>query len=97
MGGALRDFVTDAGRPIWFSPLIGAGPRAIRGTKAMTKNVGGLDQMARIAAGVVLIALTLFGVVGWWGWIGVVPLATGLMGWCPFYPLLGLNSCPRKA
>ena len=64
----------------------------------MKKNVGGMDQMLRIGAGVVLIALALFGVVGWWGWIGVVPLVTGLVGWCPIYPLLGMNTCPmRKA
>jgi len=64
----------------------------------MTKNVGGLDQMARILAGAVLVALALFGVVGWWGWIGLVLLATGVLSWCPLYPLVGLNTCPlRKA
>lgn len=62
----------------------------------MTQNVGGLDKIARILAGVVLIALTLMGVIGVWGWIGVVPLATGLMGWCPLYPIVGLSTCPRK-
>jgi hypothetical protein len=59
----------------------------------MTHNVGGLDRMLRIAAGVVLLALA-FGPLGWWGLIGVVPLATGLLRWCPLYPLLGLNTCP---
>lgn len=61
----------------------------------MTKNVGGLDKIARIAVGALLIVLALTGVVGWWGWIGVVPLATGLMGWCPLYPIVGLSTCPR--
>jgi hypothetical protein len=37
--------------------------------------------------------LALFGTIGWWGWIGVVPLATGLMNWCP-YTLLGIKTCP---
>ena len=43
-----------------------------------------------------LIGLAATGTVGVWGWIGIVPLATGLMGWCPFYPLLGLNTCPTR-
>ena len=66
----------------------------------MKANVGGIDKLLRIAAGMVLLALTfvLGGEKGLWLWglIGIVPLATGLMGWCPFYPLLGLNSCPSK-
>jgi hypothetical protein len=64
----------------------------------MKLNVGGLDRGLRIVAGLALIGLTLTGTVGAWGWIGVVPLGTGLVGFCPLYPLLGLNTCPmRKA
>jgi len=62
----------------------------------MTANVGGIDKIARILAGVVLVALAATGTVGAWGWIGVVPLATGLMGWCPAYSLFGANTCPNK-
>jgi hypothetical protein len=61
----------------------------------MTKNEGSLDRIARIAAGVVLIGLTATGVIGNWGWIGVVPLATGAIGWCPLYSVLGINTCSR--
>jgi hypothetical protein len=61
----------------------------------MTKNEGSLDRIARIAAGVVLIGLTVTGVIGNWGWIGVVPLATGAIGWCPLYSVLGINTCSR--
>lgn len=57
-------------------------------------NVGGLDRMLRVAAGLVLIMATLSGLIGVWGWIGVVPLATGLMRTCPVYTLLGLRTCP---
>lgn len=60
----------------------------------MGKNVGGADKIIRIVAGAALIGLTLAGVIGVWGWIGVVPLATGLMGWCPAYSLLGIKTCP---
>ncbi len=60
------------------------------------KNVGGLDRGLRIIVGLVLIALTATGTVGWWGWIGVVPLLTGLIGGCPAYALLGINTCPMK-
>ncbi len=62
----------------------------------MKANVGGIDRILRILAGIVLVALAALGKVGVWGWIGVVPLATGLMGWCPLYPLIGLNTCPLK-
>lgn len=59
----------------------------------MTKNVGSVDRTIRILAGVILIALAATGTVGWWGWLGIVPLATGLTGWCPPYSLLGINTC----
>ena len=60
------------------------------------KNVGGIDRILRIVVGLVLVGLAATGSVGWWGWIGVVPLATGLTGFCPVYPLLGMNSCPIR-
>jgi hypothetical protein len=59
-------------------------------------NVGGFDRIARILAGLVLLALTLTGVIGVWGWVGLVPLATGLMSSCPLYSVLGFNTCPMK-
>jgi hypothetical protein len=62
----------------------------------MTKNVGGIDKIIRIALGLALIAATLMGALPVWGWIGIVPLATGLMGWCPPYALLGLSTCSTK-
>lgn len=62
----------------------------------MKKNAGTIDRALRIAAGVALIGLTLAGTIGPWGWIGVVPLATGLLGSCPAYSLLGVNTCGRK-
>lgn len=62
----------------------------------MKANVGGIDRVLRIVAGLVLIALALTGTIGVWGWIGVVPLATGLIGWCPAYPLLGMSTCKVK-
>ena len=62
----------------------------------MTKNVGGIDKIIRIVLGLALIAATLMGALPVWGWIGIVPLATGLMGWCPLYPLIGLSTCPLK-
>ena len=62
----------------------------------MTRNEGTLDRGLRIAAGLLLIALAATGTLGAWAWIGVVLLATGLIGWCPAYTLLGLNTCPMK-
>lgn len=63
----------------------------------MKMNVGGIDRGVRIVGGLVLLGLTLAGTIGPWGWIGIVPLATGLIGTCPAYSLLGLNTCPMKA
>jgi hypothetical protein len=60
----------------------------------MKSNVGGIDRVLRIVAGLVLIALAASGTVGAWGWIGIVPLATGLVRFCPLYTLLGMNTCP---
>lgn len=57
------------------------------------KNVGGIDRILRIIIGLVLITLVFVGPQTVWGWIGIVPLATGLFNFCPFYPLLGLNTC----
>jgi hypothetical protein len=62
----------------------------------MKANVGGIDRILRITIGLVLIGLAATGTVGWWGWLGIVPLATGLVGWCPPYALLGLNTCRMR-
>lgn len=62
----------------------------------MKSNVGGIDRIVRIALGVVLVALAATGTVGAWGWLGLVPLATGLVGWCPPYSLLGFSTCKNK-
>lgn len=62
----------------------------------MNANVGGINKVLRIFVGIVLISLAALGIVGAWGWIGVVPLLTGLFSRCPLYPLLGINTCPMK-
>ncbi|UCV15708.1 YgaP family membrane protein [Quatrionicoccus australiensis] len=62
----------------------------------MKSNVGGIDKILRIVVGLGLIGATVAGALPVWGYIGIVPLATGLMGWCPLYPLLGLSTCPTK-
>lgn len=62
----------------------------------MKANVGGSDKILRVAAGAALIAFTLLGIIGAWGWIGLVPLLTGLFNFCPLYTLLGVNTCKLK-
>lgn len=61
----------------------------------MQANVGTIDRSLRIAAGLILIGLSVSGAIGLWGWIGVVPLATGLLRTCPAYSLLGIKTCKR--
>ena len=62
----------------------------------MKANVGGLDRILRLVVGLVLIALTLTGTIGVWGWLGLVLVGTAAIGFCPLYPLIGLNTCPAK-
>ena len=62
----------------------------------MKSNVGGIDRIVRIVVGVLLVALAATGQVGAWGWIGLLPLATGALGWCPPYGLLGINTCKNR-
>jgi Inner membrane protein YgaP-like, transmembrane domain len=64
----------------------------------MKTNVGGIDQALRIVVGIGLLSL-LFIVDGagkWWGLAGLVPLGTGLFGFCPLYMLFGLSTCPLE-
>lgn len=59
----------------------------------MGKNVGTVDRTLRIIAGLVLIALVFVGPQTPWGWVGLIPLVTALVGWCPAYRLIGMNTC----
>lgn len=63
----------------------------------MKSNIGMVDRTLRILVGLALIALSLTGVIGAWGWIGLLPLATGIFRVCPAYSLLGISTCGRKA
>ena len=58
----------------------------------MKANVGGVDRAMRIAAGVVLIGLAATGQIGVWGWIGIMPVLTGVFKFCPAYTLFGMNT-----
>ncbi|MFM2045667.1 MAG: hypothetical protein RLY86_4243 [Pseudomonadota bacterium] len=65
----------------------------------MTRNVGGIDRIIRIVAGVALLSLVflLQGEARWFGLIGAIPLFTGLVQWCPAYVPLGINTCRTRA
>jgi len=62
----------------------------------MKTNVGGIDKVLRILGGAALIGGTVAGILPVWGYIGIVPLVTGIIGWCPLYPILGMNTCPSN-
>jgi len=57
-------------------------------------NVGTVDRIIRIIIGLVFIGLAFSGTIGLWGYIGIIPLVTGLIKWCPLYTLLGVQTCP---
>ena len=59
----------------------------------MKQNVGSIDRVIRIIAGLILIGLAATNMIGVWGWIGVVPLATGIIRWCPAYLPFGIKTC----
>ena len=61
----------------------------------MTANVGTVDRAIRIAFGLALIGATLMGWIGVWGWLGLIPIGTGVFRFCPAYLPFGLNSCKR--
>lgn len=65
----------------------------------MTMNEGTLDRTARIVIGIALLAITVTGPKTMIGLIGIVPLLTGIVGFCPLYRLVGIRTCPmqRKA
>lgn len=62
----------------------------------MKKNVGSIDRIARITAGILIVGAGLV-FQSWWGLIGVVPLATAFVRWCPAYTLFGLSTCQKRA
>ena len=62
----------------------------------MKCNEGTIDRVLRVIVGLVLVGLTVTGTIGVWGWIGVVPVLTGLIGFCPAYTILGFSTCPMK-
>ena len=62
----------------------------------MKQNVGSIDRAIRAIVGIGLISLVFIGPQTVWGWIGVIPLATAIIGWCPPYSLLGINTCGVK-
>jgi hypothetical protein len=62
----------------------------------MKMNVGNADRIIRAVVGVVLIGASVTGLIGVWGWIGLVPLATAAVSFCPLYAVLGMNSRPES-
>lgn len=63
----------------------------------MKANVGKVDRVVRVAAGLALIGMAFGGVIGGWGYLGIVPLLSGAVGLCPLYSVLGINTCPLGA
>jgi hypothetical protein len=60
------------------------------------RNEGTIDRVLRVVAGAALVSLVFVGPETPWGWVGLVPLVTGLVGNCPVYALLGISTCPVK-
>ncbi|MEW6575344.1 DUF2892 domain-containing protein [Sphingorhabdus sp.] len=62
----------------------------------MNRNVGKTDRILRVVAGLILISLVFIGPKTVWGWVGLIPLITGLFRWCPAYTLVGVSTCKKQ-
>lgn len=62
----------------------------------MNANEGTIDRVLRVVVGAGVLSLAFVGPHTPWGYLGVIPLATGLIGWCPLYSVLGIRTCPVK-
>ena len=61
----------------------------------MKKNVGDIERIIRILVGGIILSLAFIGPATPWGYLGIVPLLTGLVGWCPPYAFLGISTCDK--
>lgn len=61
----------------------------------MTRNIHNIERAVRIIAGLIIVSLVFIGPQSNWGWLGLIPLATGLTGWCPPYSMLGISTCKK--
>jgi hypothetical protein len=59
----------------------------------MKKNIGNIERGIRIAAGLLILSLAFVGPKSYWAYLGIMPLTTGLIGWCPPYAMLGISTC----
>ena len=62
----------------------------------MNKNIGNPERAIRVGGGLLLVVLAATGTVGIWGYLGAIPMATGLIGWCPPYAMFGISTCAKK-
>ncbi len=62
----------------------------------MNKNIGTVDATIRIIVGIIILSLVFIGPKSLWGLVGLVPLLTGIIRYCPLYPMLGINTCNKK-
>ncbi len=59
-------------------------------------NIGTGERLLRIIVGLIIISLVFWGPESAWGWLGLIPLLTGLSGFCPLYSIMGINRCDKK-
>jgi hypothetical protein len=65
------------------------------GGNAMKQNIHNIERIIRVLLGIIILSLVFVGPKSWWGLIGILPILTGLSGWCPPYQLLGISTCKK--
>jgi len=61
----------------------------------MKQNIHNIERVVRVVIGAAIVSLVFVGPQSPWGWLGLVPIATGLLGWCPPYAMLGISTCKK--
>jgi len=92
-GSGLRQIAVDSSGYTENSNPVSIRPGSLE--NIMVKNIHSIERVVRVLVGLAVISLVFIGPQSPWGWLGLIPVATGLIGWCPPYAMLGISTCRK--